>query len=182
MSDKTELQQKLAQLNLEEQDISIRMRAQTDFREKKRIEMEKGALAVEKTRLKEKLDAEIDRLSLSEIDQMLKDQILMIHVEVNGAKIQAHEYIEIKYNCAHKEKILLREVIRHNAVMGSTRTPERNYFLLQRWLRILNDGDSYTVHFNCQECRDERNSLKAKFGRRNDKPVGHATVTVRMLQ
>jgi hypothetical protein len=158
------------------------MRAQTDLRDRKRFEIKKGTIAVEKTRLKEKLDVEIDRLSLSEIDQMLKDQILMIHVEVNGAKIQAHEYIEIKHNCGHKKKMLLREVIRQFTIINAKHVPERDYYLLQRWLRVINQGESFTAHFNCQECRDERNSLKAKFGRRDDKPIGHAHVTVRMLQ
>jgi hypothetical protein len=179
---KNELKEKLSLLYEKEQDLSIKLRAEPDMRLKREIEVEKSAVNTKITHLRNQIETECDRVALKEIDKLLEQNNLYLCVEVNRTKIVPHKEVEIKYNCGHTARMLLRELIRSYSHHEGKNKPERNHYLLQRWERVLKHNEIFNVNFSCEECKKEKQSLKAKFGRLDVRPIGHARVTVRRLQ
>ena len=179
---KNELEQKLAELHHKKDDVSIRMRAEPDLRVKRKIEIEKGAVQKQIIEVRQKVEDAKNKEAMRELDHLLEENILFLYVECNKARIKASKYVKIPFSCGHKKQVLLRELLRAFQTHGAKLVPEHDIALYERWKRVLEHNESYNVLFKCKQCRKEKDSLKSKFGRRNDKPIGHANIIVRTLR
>ena len=183
MSNNKPLESKLVELWQQKENLSIKMRCEPDLRLKRKIELEKATIHKQISELQQKVDVEKDNEAIEQINKMLKDNILLIHVECNKYRIQPKETVEITFKpCSHKKKLKLAELLRAYTTFEARNVPESNNRLLQRWEREIKHGQTFFVTFNCNQCKKEKHKLKITWGRRNDKPVGKAIVIVRMLQ
>jgi hypothetical protein len=170
-----ELEAKMRELSEKERDIDIRFRNATDPRDKPRFELEKGKVFKEIQEVQTQIKKLKDKNAENQNNELLNDGMPFIVVTVNGKRIQASEKIEITFEpCHHKLKIPLRDVIKNQN--------DSNITLLERWQRILSQGESYQPVFYCHECKREEKELEKKGRHISNRINGTATVIIRKLQ
>ena len=174
------VEQSLKDLWRQYEDMTITMRSERNLREKRKIE-EKRTPVYLKIQDLEKEKREIEDIQATpKTDSLIRENLSIIHVEVNKIRIPANEKITVKfYPCNHKQEYLLREILRKYNYLNNGYEPERNVFLLDRWRRIIEQNDSFSAQFSCQECKKE---LSKSNIRKINAVIGSATISIRKLQ
>jgi hypothetical protein len=119
--------------------------------------------------LQDKLDAERNASAWNNLLNRLKERSPYIVLEVNGAQIEIPEnlIVEISYRgCNHKQKIHIAEFLRYKKAVNG------NIQLLNAWQPILNETTEIGGRWWCEQCRNEKDSIRAKFFHYNEKEAG----------
>jgi ElaB/YqjD/DUF883 family membrane-anchored ribosome-binding protein len=121
--------------------------------------------------LQDKLDAERNTNAWNNLLNTLKQRSPYIVLEVNSVEIEIPENLIVEFSysgCKHKQKIHLAEFLRYRKTVNS------NIQLLNEWQPIISQTTEIGGRWWCEECRKEKDSLRAKFFRYNDKEAGQA--------
>jgi len=180
----TNIEQSLKDLWRQYEDLTIAMRSERNLREKRKIE-EKRTPVYLKIQDLEKEKREIEDIQATlKTDKLIRENRLIIAVEVNKHPIPTTEKITVKfYPCNHEREYLLREIPREYDYIGQGYMPRRNISLLQRWERIINQQDPCVKEFHCQECQKQIQELKAKHRSiPANARIGNAIIMIRKLQ
>jgi len=176
------LENNLKELWKEEEDITIKLRCEKDLRQKRRLELEKGKLYVQIQNLQGEKEKIEDIQATPKTDSLIRENSSIIVIEVNKRIIPTTEKVKIPFSCGHMQEFILREILRKYNYVGNTHEPERNRFLLQRWKMVIEQNDSFTREFHCEQCKKHIQKLKAKDTHRNNLVIGNAIVKIRRLQ
>jgi hypothetical protein len=80
------------------------------------------------------------------------------------------------YPCKHTKEMKIYEL------MLVEKGAHHNQALYTKWVSFFHEGGVISGRFNCEQCRKEKDTLRTKFSRYNDKPIGSATLKLRVLR
>lgn len=141
------------------------------IREKQRLQTIRGTLIPKLNELKIKVETEKEANAWNNLVTMLKERGPYIVLEVNGAEIKIPENLIVEFaykGCKHKQKLHVAEFLRYKKAFNG------NLQLFNAWNSILTETTQIEGRWWCEQCREEKESIKAKFFRYNDKEAGQA--------
>jgi hypothetical protein len=107
---------------------------------------------------------------ISTTKSFIKENSTLLVFEIDNARIPINENLEVEVSfspCKHTQKLSLCAFIP---------------FERQRlWEDVIKEGLMVTQRLNCEKCRTERESMKAKLGFIREAPSGHLMWKIRAL-
>ena len=140
---------------------------------KAKLETELRETSRKRGELRETLDIEDAQKAIDYSKTLLTENLEKWVFESDYGKLPINPKsltVELVYQpCKHKETLSLGILIPF----------EKSY----HWEALCNgSSDSISSVRFCQKCREEKQTLKDKFSRYNEKPVGHASWKIRFLK
>jgi hypothetical protein len=174
-----ELEKQLSTLYQEEGDLKSRIMAETHFPTKRQLMEQKAKLYERIQQIERKLDEIKEENAKEELNKLLIEHRYLIFLSVNGRKLEVPENLQVELTfepCHHKSKIFIGELLRNPQFPSNTN-------LLDHWQRLLTEDTTITTMRLCEQCRKDRESLKAKLGFwQPERPIGRANIVLRRLQ
>jgi hypothetical protein len=174
-----EIEKELSSLYQQENDLKSRIMAETHLPTKRQLMEQKSKIWLQIRKLEFKIEQQREKQANETLESLLKQQKPFIFVSSNGRKLEIPENLQVELTfepCHHKSKIFIGELLRNPNY-------PQNINLLQTWQRLLSEDSIITTMVNCETCRKERASLKAKLGLwQPEKPLGRANIVLRRLQ
>jgi hypothetical protein len=173
-----ELEKQLSTLYKEEGDLKSRIMAETHFPTKRNLMEQKAKIYERIQQLEMKIEAEKEKQAEQQLKKLLDEYRLFIFVSSNGKRVEIFEDLQIELTfepCHHKSKIFIGELLRNPQFPSNTN-------LLDHWQRLLSEDTTITTMRLCEQCRKEREGIKAKLGWQPEKPTGRANIILRRLQ
>jgi hypothetical protein len=173
---KTEIEDEYQNLQNDVNELTSKINQTFAIREKEHLQTVRGTLIAKVTKVQEKLDRERDANAWNDLVILLKQRAPYIVLEVNGAQIEISEnlIVEISYRgCKHKQKLHIAEFLRYKKAING------NIQLFNAWQPILTETTEIVGRWWCEQCREEKESIRAKFFRYNDKDAGHARWSIK---
>jgi hypothetical protein len=166
---KTEIEDEYQNLQNDVNELTSKINQTFAIREKEHLQTVRGTLIAKVTKVQEKLDREKDANAWNDLVILLKQRAPYIVLEVNRAQIEIPEnlIVEISYRgCKHKQKLHIAEFLRYKKAING------NIQLFNAWQPILNETTEIGGRWWCEQCRNEKDSIRAKFFHYNDKEAG----------
>jgi len=120
-----------------------------------------------------------EKLALPKIQQLFMENLASIRAESAYGAIPISKDLNIKikyFPCGHEKTFKIYELL----------NIERNNFyyqvLLTKWEIFFREGGVIGGRFNCEECKKQKETLRTKFSRYDDKPIGNTTLKLRLLR
>jgi hypothetical protein len=173
-----EVEKELANLQQQDQDLTISLRTTPDLRQKRKIEEQRNVIRSRIRELETKIQDVKEKEALEQLNKMLTENRYLLFLSVNGVKIEIPTDLkpEITFQpCKHKQKIFIAEILRNPSYPS-------NVNLLQTWQRLLSEDSTITTMRLCPECQKEKQSKLVQWGLKTEKPNGRATLVLRRLQ
>ena len=167
----TEIENEYSKLQNDVNTLTSKINQTFSLSEKEKLQALRRNMTATLNGLQDKLDAERNATAWNNLLNTLKQRSRYIVLEVNGVEIEIPENLIVEFSysgCKHKQKMHLAEFLRYR------KTVNGNIQLLNEWQPIISQTTEIGGRWWCEECRKEKDSLRAKFFRYNDKEAGQA--------
>jgi hypothetical protein len=126
-----------------------------------------------------KNDEQEEKISPEKTKQLFMENLSIIQVASEYGNIPIDNDLNIIltfYPCKHTKKMKIYDT------MLVENNKYRNQVLYTKWYSFFREGGVISGRFNCTQCREEKDSMRAKFFRYDDKPIGSTTLKIRLLR
>lgn len=165
----------LRELQAESSILHTEIIAERIIRKKRKL-IEKQSKILGKIRILQ-MEREVNRekTAKSDLTALLLENLPLLFASINGAKQQITKDFKIRLiykPCGHIEVIHLQELLRGSTITQNKRVLATEQNLFMQWNLLFEMNSTAQGSKNCEQCKKERKSIKAKFGRWNTKPIG----------
>jgi hypothetical protein len=126
-----------------------------------------------------KKDEHEEKISPEKTKQLFMENLAIIQVASEHGNIPIDKDLNITLiyePCKHKKTMKIYDA------MLVENDKYRNQVLYTKWSVFFQEGGVISGRFNCEQCKEEKNTLRAKFSRYDDKPIGSTTLKIRVLR
>jgi hypothetical protein len=175
-----ELETELARLS---QNIDVehrKARHASDLHDKQPHIDKVAELTKQEQELRKKLEELEEKEAYTEITETIIATLPFIRAECNGRPMKVNPKnldCEYSYDCTHKVKTRLPELLRGFDYVGNANVPKSNQWLLDQWQRVLSGEYDFTQTKECRKCR-ERTTIYD----RHSKHFGLARILIRRMR
>jgi len=156
-----------------------------------RIIRKKKALMAQESKILHKIrilemerNLDQEKSAKSDLKSFLIENLPLLTVSINRIEQRVSEDLTVKlvFNpCKHTKRIKLQELLRSHSHMNGKLVAATNQDLLMQWKLLFEMKSTAQGSRNCEKCREEKTSLRARFGSWNDRPVGTCRFSVGKL-
>jgi hypothetical protein len=142
-----------APTNLQMNTLHGKILAEPYFPEKRRMQTERGKLAVKSNKLQAEIDSLREKQAHPKIVYLFKSNLDAIKVTINGNRIEIDKNLDVVIpfsGCNHTKKVPVFELLRIQSTLKT------NLQLLSTWEINLRNGYGLSRSLLCQECMQEK--------------------------
>jgi hypothetical protein len=179
---KPKLQTEIADLSKQASDLHGRILAELHLPTRRRLQEKRAKIIQRVASLKNQAYEQQETVKHAELRALVQEKLPLIVFEVAGRKLQIDPdslEVEIPMSCGkHTKTVNVLEILNDGSKPDSTKW----HRLFTLWTVMFGDGRVYSGKLNCAQCQKAKKQLRAKWGKWNNEPIGHAYWKLRPLQ
>lgn len=163
----------LKELQAEAFDLHCEIVGTSLLRRKRQLMKEENVILGKIRILQMEHEANREESAKKDLHALLTDPLLFVSINRKKQTITKDLTVELIFNpCKHKKRIKIQELLRGYTHTEGKRVPLSEQNLYMQWKLLFEMDSSASGSRNCEQCQKEKTSIKAKWGRWNNKPIG----------